>query len=154
MQFHVIFYFPLLAIPILLLLYFSGPLSSAGLTVFSTLIGTLGFIFSAGEIFSASGIENKVVPFIFLLQIAWLWSLFWIAEKLIEMKDLEAHRLLEEAEKLELLGLDYQHQQKDSEKFCQGIKERISRYSQLRAFTDDLAATFASICQPRHSTHV
>src|SRR3989338_660319 len=141
MDFQPIFYFPLLAIPIILLLYFSGPLSAAGLAIFASLIGTIGVIFSVEGIFSGRGLAEKATPIIFFLQMIWLWALFWISEKLIELRDLEGHRLQEDGEKLELSMLDYQKDQKELEKFCSGLEDRISRYSQLRAFTDDLAGT-------------
>ena len=101
MEFQYLFYFPLLAVPIVLLLYFSGPLSAAGLTIIASLIGTIGVIFTAEGLFSGIGVAEKMTPVIFALQMLWLWSLFWISEKLIELRDLEKHRLQEEAETLE-----------------------------------------------------
>lgn len=141
MNFQPLFYFPILAVPIVLLLYFSGPLSAAGLTLLASLIGTIGVIFSAEGFFSGNGIGEKSAPVIFFLQMAWLWALFWVSEKLIELRDMEKHRLEEEGENLELSMLDYQKEQKELENICAGLEERISRYSQLRAFTDDLAGT-------------
>ena len=141
MNFQFLFYFPLLAVPILLLLYFSGPLSAMGLTLLISLVGTLGIIFSAEDFFSEMGIGQRMVPFIFFLQIVWLWIIFWISEKLIEQKDMENHRLQEEGENLEISILDYQKEQKDLKKFCLSMKERILRYFQLGDFTDELAST-------------
>ena len=135
------FYFPLLAGPILVLLYFSGPLSAMGMTLLASLIGTLGIIFSAEDFFSGIGIGERLVPFIFFFQIVWLWMNFWISEKLIELRDMENHRLEEENENLEINMLDDQLEQKEMEKFCTSMKERILRYSQLRVFTDELAGT-------------
>lgn len=139
MSFQPIFYFPVLAIPVMLLLYFSGPLSAAGLTLLVTLIGLIGVIFSAEGLFSGTSIGEQAAPVIFSLQMVWLWALFWISEKLIELRDLEKHQLQEDGEKLELAILDYQKEQKEIEKFATGLEERIARYSQLREFTDQLA---------------
>src|SRR3989344_1545421 len=136
---HIIYYFPLLAVPIVLLLYFSGPLSAAGLTIFASLIGTVAIIFSAEGFFSGTSIGEKAAPIIFILQTVWLWVVFWVSEKLIEQRDMEKHHLQEESENLEMSMLDYQREQKELEKFSTSMEERISRYSLLRAFTDDLA---------------
>lgn len=122
-------YFPFFGVPILILLYFSGPLSAVGMTTFATLIGTAGVIFTLGDF-------EKGTPFIFLIQILWLWLLFWITQKLMETKDLKVHRLQEEMEKLELNVSDYQQMRDDLEKFCGGVEDRIARYSQLQSFTD------------------
>ncbi|MBI3012305.1 MAG: hypothetical protein HYY63_01640, partial [Elusimicrobia bacterium] len=65
------FYYPLYALPILSLSYFSGPLSTAGMFVISLLVGIGGFIFSVGDI-------QYGIPFLFLLQMGWLWLLFWL----------------------------------------------------------------------------
>ncbi len=139
MNFQPIFYFPVLAIPVMLLLYFSGPLSAAGLAAIVSLVGILGVMFSAESLFSRSDIGAQAAPVIFFLQMVWLWALFWVAEKLIELRDLEKHQLQEDGEKLELEILDYQKEQKELEKFATGLEERIARYSQLREFTDQLA---------------
>ncbi len=139
MDFQPILYFPLLAIPMVLLLYFSGPLSAAGLAILASLFGTIGVIFSAEGLFSGNGIAERTAPLIYFLQMVWLWGIFWISEKLIEQRDLEKHRLQEDSEHLELSMLDYQKEQKELEKFSVGLEERISRYSQLREFTDALA---------------
>lgn len=132
-----LFYFPLFAVPVLTVLYFFDPAHSLGVLVFGTVVGTCGFLFTMSD-FSKYAIPS---PLVFLLQIAWLWVLFWLAQKLIEISDLEIQHLQEEVEKLELTSLDYQQQQREIEKFCQGIRERIASYSQLQSFTDQLAST-------------
>jgi len=134
-----LYYFPVLAIPIVFLLYYSGPLSAVGLTVFATLVGTLAFIFSAGGIYASRDLGSIVVPVVILGHIAWFWALFWLAEILVEAQNEQTHQVLEEAEKLELRSLDFQHQQKEIQSHSRALKERISRYQQIRHFTNELA---------------
>ncbi len=127
-------FFLLFAIPIILLLYFSGPLPSAGVAAFGSLIGTGAVIFNAGRFLSG-------VPFVFLLETGWLWLLFWITGKLIESADLETHRLQEENEKLEVKYASYEQEGSKLQELCETLKHQIYRYSQLRSFTEELGSS-------------
>src|SRR4051812_18915184 len=75
------FYFSLLAVPLLVLLYLTGPYKAAGICIYATLVGTNGFIFTMGDL-------QHLTPLVLALQIAWLWGLFWIGSRLIESKEL------------------------------------------------------------------
>ncbi len=126
------FYFPLYAVPILLLSYFSGPMAALGMGLLSVAVGTGGVIFTIRDW------ENGT-PFIYLVHMGWLWLLFWMAGRSIEKKDLEEHRLEERIEKLEILSSENSKKRADLESSCNGLKERIFRYSQLSSFLDELS---------------
>lgn len=127
-------YFPLFAVPVVFLFYFSGPLPSAGIAAIATLVGTGGFIFSAGDFGSGT-------PVIFVAQTAWLWVLFWITGRLIEMGDLDIHRLEEEAEKLEVKSAGYEQEGRKIKELCASVETQIARYTQLRSFTEELGSS-------------
>lgn len=127
------FYFPFFGVPILLLSYFSIPMTAAGMFIFATLVGTVGLIFSIGDIATGG-------PFIFILQMGWLWYIFWKAQKMIEAKDLEVQKVQEKIENLEIGVTAFQQKRKELEEACHGLKEKIYRYTQLRSFTDDLSS--------------
>lgn len=135
-SFGYLFYFPVFFAPIMTILYFFGPVRALGLLIFSTIVGTCGFLFTFNDI--EKGVPS---PLIFLVQIGWLWISFYLAEKHIESKDQEIHRLQEETEKLELSLSDCKQQQNDLANFCEGIQERIARYAQLQSFTDQIASS-------------
>jgi len=128
------FYFPLYAVPILLLSYFSGPMAALGMVMLSVAVGTGGVIFTVGD-------WKNGTPFLYLIQIGWFWLLFWMAGRTIEKKDLEVHRMDEKIEKLEILSTEISTRKKELVLSCEGLKERMFRYSQLSSFTDELTAS-------------
>ncbi|MBI2119534.1 MAG: diguanylate cyclase [Elusimicrobia bacterium] len=127
------FYFPFFGVPILFLSYFSIPMTAAGMFIFAILVGTVGLIFSIGNLATGG-------PFIFLLQMGWLWYIFWKAQKMIEAKDLEVQKVQEKIENLEIGVQDLEQKRKELEELLHGLKEKIYRYTQLRSFTDDLSS--------------
>ncbi len=127
-------FFLLFSIPIILLLYFSGPLLSAGVAAFASLVGTGAMIFNAGSFLSP-------LPFVYLIETGWLWLLFWITGKLIESADLETHRLQEDIEKLEVKTSSYEQEGSKLQELCETLKHQIYRYSQLRSFTEELGSS-------------
>ncbi len=127
-------YFLFFSIPIVLLLYFSGPLQSAGVAAIASLIGTGAIIFNAGSFLTG-------LPFIYLLETGWFWLIFWITGKLIESADLETHRMQEDMEKLEVKCSGYEQEGGRLQALCEMLKHQIYRYSQLRSFTEELGSS-------------
>lgn len=132
-SFGFVYYFPLYGVSMLIQLYLSGPILAIVIAGFASVVGLVGFIFTLAQI-------GTVVPYLFLLEIAWIWFLFWIAQQMMEDRDSKLHRLEEEMEKLELTANTLAQKEKEVEKSCVGIRERISRYMQLESFTDQLAS--------------
>lgn len=128
-----IFYL-LFSIPIVLLLYFSGPVPSAAVAAIASLIGTGAVIFNAGSFLSG-------LPLLYMVETAWLWFLFWITGKLIESTDLETHRLQEDIEKLEVKCSSYEQEGAKLQDLCETLKNQVYRYSQLRSFTEELGSS-------------